>query len=192
LAAGSGIAGASVAYMASTYLVAYANTHLGYSRNVVLLTGVLDGLTVSAFIVFSAVLCDRVGRRRVILIGWAACLPWSFVVIPLIDTGKPLCYVVAIVGIQAAAGIAYGPMAAFLPELFATRYRYSGTALAINLAGVAGGAVPPLIAGTLQATYGSWAVGLMLATIAAISLVCTYLLPETNGRSLHKITESVG
>jgi hypothetical protein len=79
---------------------------------------------------------------------------------------------------------AYGPMAAFLPELFATRYRYSGTALAINLAGVAGGAVPPLIADTLQATYGSWAVGLMLATIAAISLVCTYLLPETNGTAL--------
>jgi hypothetical protein len=47
-----------------------------------------------------------------ILIGWAACLPWSFVVIPLIDTGKPLCYVVAIVGIQAVAGIAYGPVAA--------------------------------------------------------------------------------
>jgi metabolite-proton symporter len=192
LAAGSVIAGVSVAYMASTYLVAYANLHLGYSRNVVLLTGVLDGLAVSVFIVFSAVLCDRVGRRRMMLIGWAACLPWSLVVIPLIDTGKPLCYVVAIVGIQAVAGIAYGPMAAFLPELFATRYRYSGTALAINLAGVAGGAVPPLIAGTLQATYGGWAVGLMLATIAAISLVCTYLLPETTRRSLHKITESVG
>jgi MFS family permease len=91
LAAGSGIAGASVAYMASTYLVAYANTRLGYSRNIVLLTGVLDGLTVSAFIVFSAILCDRVGRRRMILIGWAACLPWSFVVIPLIDTGRPFC-----------------------------------------------------------------------------------------------------
>jgi metabolite-proton symporter len=192
LAAGSVIAGSSIAYMASTYLVAYANLHLGYSRNVVLLTGVLDGLTASAFIVFSATLCDRIGRRRMMLIGWAACLPWSFVVIPLIDTGEPLCYVVAVVGIQAVAGIAYGPMAAFLPELFATRYRYSGTALAINLAGVAGGAVPPLLAGALQATYGSWAVGLMLATITAVSLVCTYLLPETAGRSLRKIAESVG
>ena len=65
-----------------------------------------------------------------------------------------------------------------------TRYRYSGTALAMNLAGVAGGAVPPPVAGMLQATYGSWAIGCTLATLTAASLVCTYLLPETNGTTL--------
>ena len=54
----------------------------------------------------------------------------------------------------------------------------------MNLAGVIGGALPPLIAGTLRATYGSWAIGLMLATLALASLVCTYLLPETNGTAL--------
>jgi nitrate/nitrite transporter NarK len=100
------------------------------------------------------------------------------------DTGKPICYAVAIVGMMAPASICVGPTAAFIPELFATRYRYSGTALAVTLAGVAGGAVPPLIAGTLQTTYGSWAIGLMLAIVAAVSLVCTYLLPETRGTAL--------
>jgi MFS family permease len=105
-------------------------------------------------------------------------------VIPLIDTGKPICYAVAIVGMMAAESIAYGPTAAFIPELFPTRYRYTGTALAMTLAGVAGGAVPPLLAGTLQATFGSWAIGLMLATFVLVSLVCTYLLPETKGTAL--------
>jgi MFS family permease len=184
LAAGSVLTGPSFAYMASTYLATYAHTQLGYSRNVILSIGVLDGLTVIAFIAFSAALCDRVGRRRMMLVGSAACLPVSFAVIPLLDTGNPICYAVAIVGMQAAASIAYGPTAAFIPELFATRYRYTGTALALNLTGIVGGAMPPLIAGTLQATYGSTAVGLMLAVIAAVSLVCTYLLPETNGTTL--------
>ncbi|MGB8391453.1 MFS transporter, partial [Mycobacterium sp.] len=110
--------------------------------------------------------------------------PWAFVVIPLMDTGKPVLYAVAIVGIFVIAPIGSGPTGAFIPELFATRYRYSGSALAQNLAGVVGGAVPPLIAGTLLETYGSWAIGLMLAILAAISLVCTYLLPETNGTAL--------
>jgi hypothetical protein len=100
------------------------------------------------------------------------------------DTGKPICYAVATVSMLATAGIAFGPTAAFIPELFATRYRYSGTALAVNVAGVAGGAAPPLIAGALQATYGGWAIGVMLATIALASLVCTYFLPETNGITL--------
>ena len=57
--------------------------------------------------------------------------------------------------------------------------------MAVNLAGVVGGALPPLIAGTVQATYGSWAVGPILAILALASLVCTYLLPETRGTALH-------
>jgi MFS family permease len=187
LGAGSTLGLFSLSHMASSYLATYAHTHLGYSRNVILFVGVLSGLTSIAFVVISAIRCDRVGRRRTILIGWAACLLWSLIVIPLMDTGKPICYVVAIVGIHAATSFGVGPIAAFLPELFATRFRYSGSAVAVNIASVVGGAVPPLIAGALQATYGSWAIGLMLATIAAVSLVCTYLLPETNGTLLQSI-----
>lgn len=184
LAAGSFLGCFTFSYMASTYLSTYAHTNLGYSRNLILFVGVLGGLTGVVFVAFSATLSDRVGRRRVMLVGWTACLPWSFVVIPLMDTGKPLFYAVAIVGMKVLAGTGFGPTAAFIPELFATRCRYSGTALAVNLAGVVGGAVPPLVAGTLQATYGSTSVGLMLATVALVSLVCTYLLPETGGIAL--------
>jgi metabolite-proton symporter len=184
LAAGSFLGYFSFPCMVSSYLATYAHSDLGYSRNVILFVGVLSGLTSIAFVAVSATLCDRVGRRRMILVGWAACLPWSFVVIPLMGTGKPICYAVAIVGMQALAEFAAGPIAAFIPELFATRYRYTGTALAMNLAGVAGGAVPPLIAGALQATCGGWAVGVMLGAFALASLVCTYLLPETIGTAL--------
>ena len=79
-----------------------------------------------------------------------------------------------------------------MPELFATRYRYSGSALAVNLAGILGGALPPLIAGTLQATYGSWAVGPLLTLIAVASFGCTYLLPETKGTVLRSPRETDG
>jgi metabolite-proton symporter len=187
LAAGSFVGYFSFPCMVSSYLATYAHTDLGYSRNIILFVGVVTGLTSVAFVALSATLCDRVGRRRMMLIGWTACVPWSFVVIPLMDTGKPVYYAVAIVGMQALAEFAAGPIAAFIPELFATRYRYSATALAMNLAGVVGGAVPPLIAGALQVTYGGWAVGLMLAAFASTSLVCTYLLPETNGTALRSV-----
>ena len=61
----------------------------------------------------------------------------------------------------------------------------------MNVAGVIGGALPPLIAGTLRATYGSWTIGLMLAILVLTSLVCTYLLPETSGTAL-RTTPGVG
>ena len=93
-------------------------------------------------------------------------------------------YAVAVVGMATISAISIGPIGAFIPELFATRYRYSGSALAVNLAGVVAGALPPLIAGTLLATYGTWAIGVMLAVLMSTSLVCTYLLPETKGTTL--------
>jgi metabolite-proton symporter len=184
LVAGSIVGALGFIYMAHTYLAVYAHSHLGYSRNFIWSVGALGGLASMTFMALSAVLCDRLGRRRVMLVGWSACLPWSLVVMPLLNTGKPVLYAVAIVGMCIVAAIGSGPTAAFIPELFATRYRYSGAALAQNLAGIVGSASPPLIAGTLLATYGSWAIGLMLATLVVASLVCTYLLPETRGTAL--------
>lgn len=191
LAAGSVLGSFAFVYMAGTYLTNYAHSHLGYSRNVILIVGVLGGLGSIASVAFSATLCDRVGRRRMMLVGWALCFAWSFGVIPLVDTGKPVLYAVAIVGMYAIAAIGSGPTAAFIPELFSTRYRYTGSALAVNVAGVIGGALPPLIAGTLRAAYGSWTIGLMLAALTLTSLVCTYLLPETSGTAL-RTTRGVG
>lgn len=184
LAAGSVLGGMSLCYLGNTYFAMYAHSHLGYPRNFIWTVGVLSGLVSLIAVVSSAILCDRFGRRRMMLIGWSACVPWSFVVLPLIDTGKPILYALAIVGMFALAGIGSGPTGAFIPELFATRYRYSGSALAINLAGVLGGALPPLLAGTLVASYGSWSVGVMLAALTLTGVICTYLLPETHGATL--------
>jgi MFS family permease len=190
LAGGSILGGMGFVYMANTYLPLYAHEHLGYSRTFIWTVGALGGLASITVLAVSAILSDRVGRRRMMLPGWAGCVLWAAVVIPLIDTGKPVCYAVAIIGMFAIAGIGSGPTGAFIPELFATRYRYSGSALAVNLAGVLGGASPPLIAGTLQATYGSWAVGPLLAVLPLAGLVCTYLLPETKGTTLESAPAS--
>lgn len=184
LAGGSILGALGFSYMAHTYLTMYAHSHLGYSRSFIWTVAVLGGLASIVSVATSATLSDRVGRRRLMLVGWTGCIPWALVVMPLMDTGNPVLYAVAIVGMHAIAGIGSGPTAAFIPELFATRYRYSGTAISVNLAGIIGAALPPLIAGTLMATYGSWAIGVMLAALAFASLVCTYLLPETKGTAL--------
>jgi MFS family permease len=184
LAAGAMLGTMAFCYMGNTYLTMYAHTHLGYTRGFIWSVGVLSGVMSIVSVVISAMLCDRLGRRRIMLVGWAASVPWAFVIIPLIDTGNRALYVVAIAGTFAVTGFGSGPSAAFIPELFATRYRYSGSALSINLAGVLGGALPPLIAGTLLTTYGSWSIGAMLGALAVTSLVCTYLLPETHGTKL--------
>ncbi len=184
LATGGFVAVFAFVFMAGTYLTSYAHNHAGLSRHIILMAGVLGGLVWTAVVVLSASLCDRFGRRPVILCGWVLGLPWSFAVIPLIDTANPVLFTTAIAGTYAIAGFAYAPMPSFVPELFATRYRYTGAGLALNLAGILGGAVPPLIAGPLLTRHGGWAIGLMLAVLVLISLASTYRLPETRERSL--------
>lgn len=184
LAAGASMSFFAFVYLASTYLATYARTHLGYSRGAILFDGVVGGLTCIAFAAFSAGLSDQLGRRRIMLVGRALALPLSLVVMPLIDSGQPALFAIAVTGMYAVAAFGSGPTASFIPELFATRYRYTGTALASNLAGMLGGAVPPLIAGTLVTAYGSWALGVMMTVLALVSLLCTYPLPETTGMAL--------
>ncbi len=144
----------------------------------------MGGVVAVVFTALSAVLCDVFGRRRIIMVAFAAGVPWSFAVIPLLDTGNAAWFAVAIAGTYAVSGTAYGPMASFVPEIFATRYRYSGAGLSLNLAGLIGGAVPPMIAAPLMATLGAPAIGAMMGTMALVSLVCTSLLPETKAATM--------
>ncbi|WP_228824124.1 MFS transporter [Nocardia blacklockiae] len=184
LASGCMVGVFTMSFMGGTYLMSYASNEVGHSRNLILATGVLSGVSLMAFTAVSASLCDTYGRRRLMLIGFALTVPWAFAVIPLIDTGSGLLFAVAIGVTFCIFGLFYGPISSFIPEIFATRYRYTGAGLAFNLAGIVGGAVPPLVAGGLVATFGGWAVGLMMALFVAVSLVSTALLPETKGVEL--------
>jgi metabolite-proton symporter len=186
LAAGSMIGFFTLGYMANAYLMSYAHTHVGFSPKLILSVGLLGGVVVVVFNVLGAVLSDAIGRRRVIMTAFAIGVPWSFVVLPLVDTGNAVLFALAMAGTYAVAGTAYGPMAAFIPEIFGTRYRYSGAGLSLNLAGLVGGAVPTIVAAPLQATWGVAAVGVMMAVVVVASLVCTAALPETKGAALQR------
>ncbi len=184
LGAGVMVSVFSFTFMGGTYLTGYGRTELGHSFSLVLIANVAGGLAMVTTCAISAVLSDSLGRRRVILLGFALALPWSFAILPILDTGSAVLFVVGIAGTFGILGTSYGPMASFIPELFSTEHRYTGAGLAYNLAGVLGGAIPPVIAGVLLAAFGSLAIAVLLIGAVLISLVSTLLLPETKSRSL--------
>ncbi|MQL56326.1 MFS transporter [Acidianus ambivalens] len=87
---------------------------------------------------------------------------------------------------------AYGPyasMAAFYPESFPTKYRYSGASYGMQLAAaVEGGLMPILLVGLLglpsQYLANSWIVTTFLALWGIISALATLGLKETKGTQL--------
>jgi MFS family permease len=174
-------------YTATTYCLSYTTTVLEIDQTTMLIIVMLAVVMLGIATVVSSVLADLIGRRRIVMIACSISIGWSLVVFPLINTKTPVLIWLALAGCLALMGLSFGPMGAFLPELFRTRYRYSGAALAYSLGGVLGGALPPLIAVNLQAGVGSFAVGVMIAVIAIISLVCMSRLPETRTADLDRI-----
>ncbi|WP_319434894.1 MFS transporter [Mycobacterium sp. RTGN5] len=184
LAAGAVVALFMLAFQAGTYFPNYAATHLHYDEDLILLVGVVGGLCSIAFVAASATLSDTYGRRRVMAVGSALALPWTLILFPLVQSGDPVRYAIAIIGTYAIIGIMMGPMAAFIPEIFATRYRYTGTGLSYNIGGILGGALPPVLSPMLLSSSGSWAITAMMAGFTVVSLVSVLALSETAGRGL--------
>ncbi len=183
LGAGSTTAVFAFFYIGVTYLTTYGTTEVGLSRPTVLAMGIVGGLVMAAVTIGSAILSDRIGRRLVVTIGTGIAVLASLVVFPIIDIGTAWAFGLGLSIVLGVVGLSYGAQGALLPELFPTRYRYTGAGISYNLAGVLGGGVVPLVAAALVPSYGSLAIGILLGVVSLISLLCTLALPNTNAES---------
>lgn len=181
-------------YMGTAYLTSYGTNPqgAGLSRPVVLGIGIGASVFFAVAIAVSGIVSDRFGRRRVIMVSCAAGVLWALVLFPLLDTGTAVAFAIGLTVTLIIFAVSYGPAGSFVPELFVTRHRYTGAGLGYNLAGVLGGAVPPLLAPGLAASFGSIAIGVMLAVTAVLSLACTYALRETSRSDLGREDEVGG
>jgi MFS family permease len=174
-------------YVGAVYLTTYATATLGLSRTTVLAVGVAAGLVFSVTTIVGSMWSDRYDRHYVVFVGGLISAAVGLVLFPIIDIGTPLSFLIGITLMLGSLGFAYGPMGALLPETFATRYRYSAAGISYNLGGVLGGAVIPLVATSLGTSFGSYAIGLLLAATALVGCASVLAL-----RSLRSAAELLG
>ena len=167
-------------YTVTTFALSYGTTTLGIDRTTLLLAAMVAVAVMGVATLYSAVHSDRTGRKRVCLASAVLAAVWAFPMFWLIDTRQPVLIAVGMTGGLLCFALLYGPMGAFLPELFRVRFRYSGASFAYSASGVVGGGVSPLIATELLARTGSsTAVSLYLIVIALVCLASLAPLRET-------------
>ncbi|GAA4701702.1 MHS family MFS transporter [Pseudonocardia yuanmonensis] len=173
-------------YIGTAYVTSYATAPggAGLSRPVVLGVGVGAAVVIGFVIVFAGVLSDRFGRRPVMILSAVLGIGWSLALFPLIDTGSAFAFAIAQTVTLAIFAVAYGPAGSFLPELFAPRHRYTGAGLGYNIGALVGGAIPPLLAPGIVASFGSFGIGLLLSFLGVIALFSTLALKETRGQAM--------
>ncbi|MEZ2389129.1 MFS transporter [bacterium RCC_150] len=190
LAAGAVLMWLSFFYIGAVYLTNYGTSVMGFSRNTMLTINLVAIGCQIVGSVLGAVLADKVGRR--VVIGWAnaSAVPWAFALFLLAGSGDVLLLAVAVCVTLFIVGIACGTTTALMPEIFSTRYRSTGAGVAFNLGSVLGGAIPPMLAAPILAASGSLGLSVMMAVLAAVSVLSVILLRETKGISLHEHAEA--
>lgn len=166
-------------YIGVTYMSSYGTATLGLSNTSVLTLSIFGGGAFCAATICGAIASDRYGHRNIVVLGNAVSVAASLLVFPIVDRGTAGAFLVGLLVVLGAGGIAYGPLASLLPAMFSAEYRYSGAGLAYNLSVMLGASVTPLVANRLLESYGSTAIGIYLAAISVVSLVSSLTLPQS-------------
>ena len=169
----------SLFYMGTSFFTSYGAS-LGHTRPFMLAMGMVAAVVFGGAIALSAMYSDRIGRKKVIGTSVALAIVWALVVFPVLDMGSTFSFALALFVTLTIFGIAYGPAGALLPELFQARYRYTGAGLGYNLAGILGGALPPLAAAAMAAAGNTLGIGIMLSLLSAMSMMCVLAMSESS------------
>jgi metabolite-proton symporter len=176
-------------YVITAFILVYATTSAGVSKQTALNAVLIASAVHFAVIPAWGALSDRIGRRPVYLVGAVGVGLWMFPFFALIDTGGFGSLLLAVTVGLVLHGAMYAPQAAFFSEMFATRMRYSGASIGAQFASVAAGAPAPLIATALLSDYGSSTpIALYVIASALLTVVAVAAAKETHRRDLADVS----
>ncbi|WP_394621529.1 MFS transporter [Lentzea sp. JNUCC 0626] len=179
--AGLMFASNAIFYVSIAGVLSYATTTLGLSRESVLVVSLLSSVVSIPVILYAGHLSDRLGRRPLIIAGTVGLIVWAFPYFLLVDTGSLVMLFIASTVGGIASSLVYGPIAAYLGELFEPHVRYSGASLAYQLASIlVSGGTPFVMTALLGATGTSMSVSAFLLVMGLCTLVSVIKLPETH------------
>jgi MFS family permease len=172
-------------YIVATFIFTYGTTVLGQSRDFLLSAILVQAALGFLWVVVAGYLSDRVGRKRMYMIGCVFSGLFGFFYFGLLDTKIPgLIFLAVALGLLPIMTL-YGPQAALIAESFSPRLRYSGTSLGYQLASIIAGGPSPFIATALFATFASsLPIALYILGCGVIGLVAVSLLIDYTNKDI--------
>ncbi|RAK51532.1 MFS transporter [Phenylobacterium deserti] len=168
-------------YIATAFAIGYGVGTLGYPREIFLGVELGAILFMAAGIIAAGYWADASSPRRVLMAGCLMVVA-AGVLLPLMMGAGSLLLVAAFLSLTLFfMGFVYGPLGAFLPDLFPARVRYTGASMAFNIGGILGGGLAPMIAQALADRGGLVPVGIYLGGAALVSFLALWPLRQQLG-----------
>ena len=132
-------------YVFNAFVFSYGTLVLGASRDLL-----LWGLIITTALGFitapiAGAVSDRIGRRKMYIIGCVTVAVYIFVYFALLDTQVPGLILLGVSLSFIPVMMMYGPEAALIAEAFTPRLRYSGASIGYQLASVIAGGPAPFV-----------------------------------------------
>jgi MFS family permease len=118
-------------YIFTAFVFAYTVGTLHMSRNFILTAVLVASCLSFVSIPLSGHISDKIGRRKMYMIGAAVTGVFGFIYFGMVDTAIPSLVFIAIVLSLIPHDMQYGPQAALIAEAFTPRLRYSGASLVV-------------------------------------------------------------
>ena len=166
-------------YIFTTFIVGYGVASLDVSFEFMMLSIMAVSVLTTIMIPVMGSLSDRVGRRKMFLIGAAAMLLYAFPYFFIVNTHEPMLVILAtFIGLV----VIWPPITAILGTMFSESFskevRYTGVTLGYQIGAAVAGGSAPLIAEFLMNQFdgSSIPVSLYIIMTAAVSLIAVFAL----------------
>jgi MHS family shikimate/dehydroshikimate transporter-like MFS transporter len=166
-------------YLVVAFALAYAANQLKVPKPVIL-HAITAGAALSIVTMpLSGYLSDWIGQRRMFFIGLVIMCLFVSPFFSMLGTRDPsTVWWAMVLGVGVVFPILYAPESQLFASQFPAEVRYSGISVSVQLAGVLGGGIAPMIATALLASGGGrphYVVAYMVA-LGIVALVCTGLM----------------
>jgi metabolite-proton symporter len=172
-------------YIFTTYVFAYGTGVLKMPRDFLLLAVMAASCLSFISIPLFGYLSDRIGRRKMYILGAVTVGVFGFVYFGMLDSGSSALVFLAILLSLIPHDMMYGPQAAFIAESFTGRLRYSGASLGYQLASIIAGGPAPFIAALLFARYMSgYAIAVYILFCAVVTVIAATMMKDYTGKDI--------
>ncbi|MNO63551.1 Inner membrane metabolite transport protein YhjE [compost metagenome] len=190
LCTGIGFGYVTIAYIGSTFFLAYA-TQIGYGSTEALMFDLVLSIAIVITAPLFASLSDRFGRRTVMILGAIIMALGFFVFFPLVGMHSLPISCLAYIAVGAFMGATQGPIPAFLAEQFPQSMRYSGMSACYQIGAALGGGTASSAATAILIATDNNTLGVSLYGAFALGIVavCSFFLRETAALSMAEIDD---
>ncbi|WP_405146717.1 MFS transporter [Nocardia salmonicida] len=171
----------------STYMVIHLISDIGMKQaEVFMLMGLMQAVTFGGMLL-SGRLSDRIGKPRMLSIGFTVSLIVAVPVFWLIDMSPDIWVLAVLIAVwQFAVGLQSPPLFGIFTEMFPRHIRYSAVAFGFNIGVIFGFGLTPYASQLLvKTTDNSFAPAYLAAVASAVGLVALYFSRGSIGNYLN-------